>query len=50
MLANRVKVVGLTSQWMQEQQGLHPPVPYFMLTFTIPAPLCEIAPSNQNLL
>ncbi|MFZ2098176.1 MAG: hypothetical protein WAV05_16195 [Anaerolineales bacterium] len=26
------------------------PVPYFMLTFTLPAALCEVVRSNQNLL
>jgi len=37
-------------EWLQEQQDLLLPVPYFMLTFTLPAALCEIVRSNQSLL
>jgi hypothetical protein len=37
-------------EWLQEQQDLLLPVPYFMLTFTLPAALCEIVRSNQRLL
>ncbi len=37
-------------EWLQEQQALLLPVPYFMLTFTLPAALNEIVRSNQSLL
>jgi hypothetical protein len=35
--------------WLQEQQALLLPVPYFMLTFTLPAGLREIASRHQRL-
>jgi len=37
-------------EWLETQQDMLLPVPYFMLTFTLPAALCEIVRSNQNLL
>jgi len=37
-------------EWLEAQQDLLLPVPYFMLTFTLPAALNEIVRSNQNLL
>ena len=36
-------------EWLQEQQALLLPVPYFMLTFTLPAELRQIASSHQKL-
>jgi hypothetical protein len=36
-------------EWLQAQQNLLLPVPYFMLTFTIPAALRPIARSHQTL-
>jgi uncharacterized protein (DUF983 family) len=36
--------------WLEAQQDLLLPVPYFMLTFTLPAALCEVVRSNQSLL
>jgi hypothetical protein len=35
---------------LEAQQDLLLPVPYFMLTFTLPAALCDVVRSNQNLL
>lgn len=37
-------------EWLEAQQDLLLPVPYFMLTFTLPAALCEVVRSNQSLL
>ena len=37
-------------EWLEAQQDLRLPVPYFMLTFTLPAALCEVVRSHQNLL
>lgn len=37
-------------QWLERQQGLLLPVPYFMVTFTLPEPLRAIARSHQKLL
>jgi hypothetical protein len=37
-------------EWLEVQQDLLLPVPYFMLTFTLPAMLNEIVRSNQSLL
>ncbi len=37
-------------EWLGAQQGLLLPEPYFMLTFTLPAALCEVVRSNQSLL
>ncbi len=37
-------------EWLEAQQDLLLPVPYFMLTFTLPAALNEIVRSNQSLL
>ena len=37
-------------EWLDAQQGLLLPVPYFMLTFTLPGALNEIVRSNQSLL
>jgi len=39
-----------TQEWLKIQQELLLPVPYFMLTFTIPAELHEIARQNQKLI
>lgn len=39
-----------TQQWLVQQQALLLPVPYFMLTFTLPDALREVARSNQKLL
>jgi hypothetical protein len=36
-------------EWLEAQQDLLLPVPYFMLTFTLPAALNEIVRSNQSL-
>ena len=36
-------------EWLEAQQDLLLPVPYFMLTFTLPAALCEVVRSNQSL-
>ncbi len=36
-------------QWLQKQQALLLPVPYFLLTFTLPAELRPLARSNQRL-
>ena len=35
--------------WLEQQQALLLPVPYFMLTFTLPAPLRPLARSHQAL-
>jgi hypothetical protein len=35
-------------EWLEAQQDLLLPVPYFMLTFTLPAALNEIVRSNQS--
>jgi hypothetical protein len=37
-------------EWLEAQQDLLLCVPYFMLTFTLPAALCEVVRSHQNLL
>jgi hypothetical protein len=37
-------------EWLEAQQDLLLPVPYFMLTFTLPAVLNEIVRSNQSML
>jgi hypothetical protein len=39
-----------TQEWLETQQGLLLPVPYFMLTFTLPAELRQIARRNQKLI
>ena len=39
-----------TQDWLQVQQGLLLPVPYFLLTFTLPAELRQIASQNQKLI
>jgi hypothetical protein len=39
-----------TQDWLEVQQGLLLPVPYFLLTFTLPAELRQIASSNQKLI
>ena len=36
-------------QWLDQQQALRLPVPYFMLTFTLPAALRALARSHQRL-
>jgi hypothetical protein len=36
-------------EWLEAQQDLLLPVPYYMLTFTLPAALCEVVRSNQKL-
>ena len=36
--------------WLEQQRDLLLPVPYFMLTFTLPAPLRPVARSHQALL
>jgi hypothetical protein len=38
-----------SQEWLQEQQDLLLPVPYFMLTFTLPAGLCELVRSHQSI-
>ncbi len=38
------------NQWLAEQQKLLLPVPYFLVTFTLPAELRALARSNQKLL
>jgi hypothetical protein len=35
-------------QWLEQQQALLLPVPYFMVTFTLPEGLREVARSNQR--
>jgi hypothetical protein len=37
-------------EWLQKQQEFLLPVPYFMLTFTLPAALRPVARSNQSLI
>ncbi|MFZ5534577.1 MAG: IS91 family transposase [Patescibacteria group bacterium] len=37
-------------EWLEAQQDLLLPVPYFMLTFTLPAALSQIVRSNQQLI
>lgn len=37
-------------QWLERQQGLLLPVPYFMVTFTLPEPLRRLARSNQKVI
>jgi hypothetical protein len=39
-----------TQAWLEVQQGLLLPVPYFFLTFTLPAELRQIARQNQKLI
>ena len=39
-----------TQDWLEVQQGLLLPVPYFLLTFTLPAELRQIASQNQKLI
>jgi len=39
-----------TQEWLEVQQGLLLPVPYFLLTFTLPAELRLLASSNQKLI
>lgn len=39
-----------TQEWLEVQQGLLLPVPYFLLTFTLPSELRQIASSNQKLI
>ncbi len=36
-------------QWLEKQQSMLLPVPYFLLTFTVPAGLNEVARSHQSL-
>jgi hypothetical protein len=36
------------NEWLQEQRSLLLPVPYFMVTFTLPAELRRLARSNQK--
>lgn len=38
-----------TEDWLRVQRGLLLPVPYFLLTFTLPAELRKIASQNQKL-
>lgn len=39
-----------TQDWLEVQQGLLLPVPYFLLTFTLPSQLRQIASHNQKLI
>ena len=39
-----------TQAWLEVQQGLLLPVPYFLLTFTLPSELRQIASHNQKLI
>jgi len=39
-----------TQEWLEVQQGLLLPVPYFLLTFTLPAELRQTASQNQKLI
>lgn len=39
-----------TQQWLEKQQDLRLPVPYFMLTFTLPDALRNVARSHQKLI
>src|SRR5437867_6738844 len=36
------------NDWLDQQQNLLLPVPYFMVTFTLPAELRDLARSNQK--
>jgi hypothetical protein len=38
------------NQWLEEQKSLLLPVPHFMVTFTLPAELRDVARSNQKLI
>jgi len=38
------------NQWLQQQQNLLLPIPYFMVTFTLPEELRAVARSNQKLI
>jgi hypothetical protein len=38
----------LGEQWLDQQRDLLLPVPYFMVTFTLPAPLREVARQHQK--
>ena len=38
------------NQWLQQQKSLLLPVPYFMVTFTLPAELRAVARSNQKVI
>jgi hypothetical protein len=40
---------GKAQQWLEKQQGLLLPVPYFLLTFTLPSELRSFARSHQQL-
>jgi hypothetical protein len=37
-----------TQQWLEKQQEMHLPVPYFLLTFTLPKGLRTVARSHQQ--
>ncbi|MCK4898992.1 MAG: IS91 family transposase [Anaerolineales bacterium] len=39
---------GKAQEWLEKQQALLLPVPFFMFTFTLPAPLRKVARSNQS--
>jgi len=39
-----------TQQWLEKQKDLRLPVPYFLLTFTLPEGLRAVARSNQKLI
>lgn len=39
-----------TQEWLEMQQSLLLPVPYYLLTFTLPAELRQITSSNQKLI
>ena len=39
-----------TQEWLEVQRGLLLPVPYFLLTFTLPSELRQIASQNQKLI
>lgn len=41
---------GKAQQWLEKQVNLLLPVPYFLLTFTLPAGLRRVARSNQTLI
>ena len=41
---------GTAEQWLERQRDLLLPVPYFMVTFTLPASLRRLVRSNQKLL
>ena len=40
--------IGQAKQWLEQQQALLLPVPYFLLTFTLPEELREVARSHQK--